>query len=140
MTWKVLAVDDQKFILQLISFSLSDYDVTTLSCGTDTLQTIETLDKAGQLGWLALVILDIMMPEVSGLDLLVQIRQKYPDLSVMMCSALSTSDSVNQALQLGATDYIVKPVNGTVLREKVAKAVRRRQTSLAVSGSIVLNR
>lgn len=140
MTWKVLAVDDQKFILQLISFALSDYDVTTLSCGTDTLHTIETLDKAGQLDWLALVILDIMMPDVSGLDLLVQIKRKYPDLNVMMCSALSTTESVNQALQLGATDYIVKPINGAVLREKMAKAVLRRQTGLAVSGSIALSR
>lgn len=131
MTWKVLAVDDQKFILQLISFALSDYDVTTLSCGTDTLHTIETLDKAGQLDWLALVILDIMMPDVSGLDLLVQIKRKYPDLNVMMCSALSTTESVNQALQLGATDYIVKPVNGAVLREKVAKAVRQRKSLYA---------
>ena len=139
MTWKIIAADDQEFILKLISFALSNYEVLPLSCGTQVLPTIETVDKAGQLNMLALVILDIMMPNISGLDVLTEIRQQYPDIQVMMCSALSTIESVNQAFSLGAVDYIVKPVNGAVLRNKVAKVVQRRQQAHALSHTQTLH-
>lgn len=133
MAWKIIAADDQEFILKLISFALRDYEVLLLSCGTQVLPTLETIDKAGQLNKLALVILDIMMPNISGLDVLIEVRQQYPDIQVMMCSALSTIASVNHAFALGAVDYVVKPVNGTVLRDKVAKAIQRRKDTCPLS-------
>jgi len=103
------------------------------------------LDKAGHLahtaasgeqvlGLLAkhrydLVLLDIMMAKMDGFTILQQIRQQpsLAQLPVIMVSALSDSASVARSLELGANDYITKPVNAALLRERVLELLNNRR-------------
>jgi DNA-binding response OmpR family regulator len=81
-----------------------------------------------------LVLLDWMMPELSGLETLVAIREIYDSvrLPVIMCTALGEDSSIIQALQAGANDYIVKPINLPILRARMAMHLRQQ----AIVGSI----
>jgi DNA-binding response OmpR family regulator len=66
-----------------------------------------------------------MMPGMSGLDVLREIRtgsnKKIREVPVMMITAMSSTDDVDQALAIGANSYVVKPFRGTTIREKVRK-------------------
>lgn len=56
-----------------------------------------------------LVTMDVVMPEVSGIDAVRAIRQEYPDARIVMCSAMGQQALVLEAIQAGAADFIVKP-------------------------------
>ena len=81
-----------------------------------------------------LVLLDWMMPELSGLETLIAIREIYDSvrLPVIMCTALGEDASVIQALNAGANDYIVKPINLPVLKARMAMHLKQQ----AIVGSI----
>ncbi len=81
-----------------------------------------------------LVLLDWMMPELTGLETLVAIREIYDSvrLPVIMCTALGEDSSVIQALQAGANDYIVKPINLPILKARMALHLKQQ----AIVGSI----
>ncbi len=68
-----------------------------------------------------LILSDINMPGMSGLELLGKIKQKYntPSPTVMMITAYGDSENYNQAIKLGADDFLTKPVDFTLLREKL---------------------
>ncbi|WP_026770456.1 response regulator [Asinibacterium sp. OR53] len=68
-----------------------------------------------------LILSDINMPGISGLQLLQQIKEKYeaPPPAVMMITAYGDSENYNQAMKLGADDFLTKPVDFTVLKEKL---------------------
>ena len=68
-----------------------------------------------------LILSDINMPGMSGLELLGKIKQKYsaPSPTVMMITAYGDSENYNQAMKLGADDFLTKPVDFTLLREKL---------------------
>jgi CheY-like chemotaxis protein len=68
-----------------------------------------------------LILSDINMPGMSGLELLQHIKQKYatPPPVVMMVTAYGDNDNYNQAMQLGADDFLTKPIDFTLLREKL---------------------
>lgn len=80
------------------------------------------LDFLNQHGQEAVLILsDINMPGMSGLELLGQIKQKFntPSPIVMMITAYGDAENYNHAMKLGADDFLTKPVDFTVLREKL---------------------
>jgi len=68
-----------------------------------------------------LILSDINMPGMSGLELLREIKQKYesPPPVVMMITAYGDADNYNQAIKLGADDFLTKPVDFTALKEKL---------------------
>ena len=68
-----------------------------------------------------LILSDINMPGMSGLDLLERIKQKYhtPPPVVMMITAYGDADNYNHAMQLGADDFLTKPIDFTLLKEKL---------------------
>lgn len=68
-----------------------------------------------------LILSDINMPGMSGLELLGKIKQKYsaPSPTVMMITAYGDAENYNQAIKLGADDFLTKPVDFTLLREKL---------------------
>ena len=70
-----------------------------------------------------LILSDINMPGMSGLELLQQIKQKYkaPPPTVMMITAYGDEYNYNQAMSLGADDFLTKPLDFTTLREKLKK-------------------
>ncbi len=117
-TASILVVDDNQDIRDLISHFLSA-DGFHLFTATDGESALNIL-KRNQID---LVLLDVMMPGISGLDLLREIRansdKKLRDIPVMMITAKTGTDDIDKALSLGADSYIVKPFRGNAIREKV---------------------
>jgi two-component system, sensor histidine kinase and response regulator len=111
----LLVVDDESANRALLERLFKrDFDVISAQDGC------EALDILSQRPF-DLVLLDIMMPQVSGLEVLRQIREtpEIADLPVILVSALSDNDAIIRGLKLGANDYVTKPLEIDVLRARV---------------------
>jgi diguanylate cyclase (GGDEF)-like protein len=75
-----------------------------------------------------LVLLDVLMPEINGLEVLIRIREKFDldKLPVIMVSSFDDVESISKCLQLGANEYLPKPLNSTILLAKVAATLERK--------------
>ena len=75
-----------------------------------------------------LILLDVILPDINGLELLKRFRSKHTNesLPVIMVSAFDDVDSIAKCIQLGAQDYLPKPINGTVLLAKVVSSLERK--------------
>jgi len=104
-TAKILLVDDEPAMLRYIRtlLEVDDYKVETASTGEEALQR---LDKGMEPD---LVLLDVLMPGIDGLETLEQIRHKRPGTKVVMLSCVNDTKKVVQAMRLGAHDYLTKP-------------------------------
>lgn len=119
---KVLIVDDEADILEIISYNLikEGYEILTAKNG------IEALEKIGPFKP-NLVILDIMMPKMSGVEVCKILRSKpeYNDTLIIFLTALSDESSQIRGLETGADDYINKPISPKVLVSRVNAIFRR---------------
>lgn len=115
---KVLVVDDNQDVRDLVLHILSadGFHVYAASNGDDALAILKSNP-------VNLVLLDVMMPGKSGLEVLAEIRsgsnKSLRDIPVMMITAKSSTEDIDAALAIGANSYIVKPFRGTTIREKV---------------------
>lgn len=120
---KVLVVDDIKTNCDVLKRRLENntFLVEVSMSGKDALEKIakEKFD---------LVLLDVLMPEVNGLEVLIKIREEYSadKLPVIMVSSFDDVESISKCIQLGASDYLPKPVNSTILTQKVASTLERK--------------
>ena len=73
------------------------------------------------------IIIDLMMPEMNGLEFLKILKKQSPDLQVILLTAHATVSMRNEALKLGALDLIEKPADLKVLAEKIKKAKRQKK-------------
>lgn len=119
---KILVVDDERDIQTLFEQrfrkEIRDHSVEFAFAFSGE----EALDYLGQHGHEAVLILsDINMPGMSGLELLGHIKQQFltPPPVVMMITAYGDAENYNMAKQLGADDFLTKPVDFTVLKEKL---------------------
>jgi len=112
----ILVVDDESYNRDLLQRSLSKqgYSVTVAENGHQALELIGSMR-------FDLVLLDVMMPHIDGLEVLTSIRKTFSmtELPVIMVTALSESEDIAEALSLGANDYVTKPVDRTVLLARV---------------------
>lgn len=113
----ILAVDDEPLNRGVIEriVNRKGHDVTLVASGQEALDKLQDTE-------FDLVLLDIMMPEIDGIEVLKRIRQKYSmsQLPVIMVSALDDSEKVVELLDLGANDYVTKPIDAKVLQARVA--------------------
>ena len=102
---KILLVDDEPGMLRYIKtlLEVDDYKVETATTGEEALQHLE---KGLQPD---LVLLDVLLPGIDGLETLEKLRQKRPGLKVVMLSCVNDTRKVVQAMRLGAQDYLTKP-------------------------------
>lgn len=100
---KILVVDDEPDFLKLIKIRLeaSGYDVVTVTDGKTALEKIKTENPSA-------VLLDILMPELDGLEVLKRIRQENKDLPVFIITAFSNEERFRMANKLNASGFIVK--------------------------------
>ena len=123
---KVLVVDDNEDIRNLISIILTgeSYEVLAVETGTQSLE-IYTEFKPD------LILLDIMMPGISGFEVLEQIRDirsaKLNSVPIVMITAKSLTDDIDKAIKLGATSYIVKPFRAESLKQKVLENLTSKE-------------
>ena len=113
---KILVVDDEEHILYLYSEELSEagYEVITADSGYKLLEKIEE-EKVD------LVVLDIKMVNYNGLDLLQDIRNKFYDLPVVLCTAYDTFKE--DIKSIAADFYVIKSFDLTELKKKIAMAL-----------------
>jgi signal transduction histidine kinase len=115
--YRILVVDDEPINLRVLTnlLSLKRYSVTTLSSG------VETLENLYGLGQYDLIILDIMMPGLSGYDVCRKIREAYAlhDLPVLLMTAKQREESLTAGFEAGANDYIPKPFDRNELLSRV---------------------
>lgn len=129
MLGRILVVDDEATNRDLLSRRLAkrDYEPITAASAYEGLAILaeEEID---------LVILDIMMPGMSGMEMLTVIRQTYSSsqLPVIMATAKTDSEDVVEALKRGANDYILKPLDMPVAFARIEKALKERQTTVAL--------
>ncbi len=106
MNAKILIVDDQESILFFLKRTLAEeqYEVLTAENGAKALSLLEKEVPD-------LVLLDLKLPDRSGLEVLEGIQEVYPDLCVVMMTAFGDVDTAVQAMKAGAFDYVNKPIN-----------------------------
>ena len=116
----ILIVDDDPWIVDVVAeqLALQGYPVHTT---TDSAQVMDRL-RAGSYD---LVILDIRMPEPDGLVLLKRIHRDYPYLPVLMLTSANDTATAIQAMQEGASDYLIKPHRASQLLVRVKRALER---------------
>jgi len=122
---KVLAVDDEETVRVLLQRILQNagYDAFTAADGTEALSVI-----AG--GDIDVVLLDINMPGLSGVDVLGKINTDWPDVCVIMVTAVVDVQTAVEAMKLGAYDYITKPFDQSEVLLKIREAIRKWQEQL----------
>jgi DNA-binding response OmpR family regulator len=113
---RILVVDDNADNRDLLSRRLEKRGYTTV-CADSGRAALDLLEQEP----FDLVLLDIMMPEISGIDVLKMVRSKrsMADLPIIMATAKDTSEDIVRALKLGANDYVTKPIDFPVLFARV---------------------
>lgn len=120
--YKVAVVDDETEILNMISRFLNrsgKYNVTTFSNPVTAVSSIDSSYDA--------VLLDIMMPQMNGLEALEKLIENNPDLKVIMMTAYSTLDKVLKSHKEGAVHYLMKPFDSLqALESKVSDVLTKK--------------
>ena len=118
----ILVVDDDDSLRRVTQLQLEEagYSVVTASNGGEALALVEAENPA-------LVITDLKMPGLSGLELLAKIRDSYPEISVVLITAFGTVQTAVEAMKAGAYDYITKPIDYEELVLLVKRAMERQQ-------------
>ena len=118
----VLVVDDQEDIQNILSdrLTIHGYQVSVASNGLEAFEMVDRIFPD-------LILLDIMLPDTNGMDILAKIKQEYPEIIVIMITAHGTIQIAVEAMKLGAYDFIEKPFNNLdEVRIKVDNALKRK--------------
>jgi putative two-component system response regulator len=124
----ILVVDDEEGIRYLLRQKLSSLGYYCLEADTAD-QALEIL--AGNT--VGLVLLDMKMPGKTGMDILPEIRRRYPQTSVIMATAVNDVNTVIDCMKQGAYDYLTKPFDLTELGMSVNRALEKRRLELALN-------
>ncbi len=124
---RILVVDDEPYICVAISRWLEN-DGYESACATSVDDALKLLDKE----FFELLILDILMPGKSGMDLLRLVRKELPDMAVMMATGVEDRTVAIEALQLGAYGYMIKPFGRNEFQINISSVLERRR--LAIEG------
>lgn len=120
---KILLVEDDADLTEVLRITLSNkgHSVKTLSGGKEALPMLRAYKYD-------LIILDWMMPDVSGVDVLKSFRESGGKTPILMLTAKTTVDDKEKALDLGADDYLTKPFHARELMARVRALLRRPQS------------
>ena len=121
----LLVVDDNEDNRYALTRRLAREGYANVATAVDGRQALELLHSKP----FDLVLLDIMMPNVNGYEVLAQMKQddKLRHIPVIMISAVDDMESVIRCIELGAEDYLPKPFNPTLLRARVGASLERKQ-------------
>lgn len=115
-TKKILICDDEEGIRESLKLILANrYPLIVVNSPEAALNTLANASDVG------LILLDIKMPKVSGLDVLSEIKSKYPQVKIIMVTGYRSVETAAEASRLGASGYIVKPFKTQEILETVEK-------------------
>ena len=103
---KILVVDDEvKMCFTLTKFfELSHYSVAVAHNGLEALDKVDIFQPH-------CILLDIRMPQMNGVEVLKRVKQEHPEIVVIMTTAVVTEESREECLEIGAAEYLIKPIN-----------------------------
>jgi two-component system phosphate regulon response regulator PhoB len=132
---KVLLVEDEKVVREAIEVALHNegFEVTTIGDGQVAMDIISRLGTTHSRSSFDLLILDLVLPKVSGLDICLFLRSQGNPTPILVVSAKSTETDIVMGLEMGADDYLTKPFG---MRELIARCrvlLRSCSTRLAAS-------
>ena len=118
---RIMLVDDEERFLQTTKKMIAKkgYDALTVTSGEECLKKLEE-------ELVHVVILDVKMPGMDGVETLKLIKQRFPMVEVIMLTGHATAESAVEGLKLGATDYLTKPSSIDDLIAKAEEAYKRR--------------
>jgi two-component system response regulator PilR (NtrC family) len=118
---RILVVDDEESIREFLDIMLrkEGYEVTTVEDGQ---KAIDMLKKKS----FEMVISDLQMPKVTGIELLKHVKESYPDLLFMLITAFGTTESAVEAMKMGAYDYLTKPFKIDEVRINLQNALKSK--------------
>ena len=118
--WKILLIDDEEDIRDVMTVALEDagYRVVAAPDGASGLQRCKELSPQ-------IVITDIRMPGLDGIQVLEYIKENYPEIEVIVATAFGEMELAIRALQLDASDFITKPINDDALHLALNRARER---------------
>ncbi len=115
----ILVVDDEPFVLESVSVLLKEYGYSVTSCSNAK----DAIDKF-QENKIDVVLTDIKMPQISGIELLQRLHDINPDIPVILMTAYAQMDAAIAGIKHGAFDFIIKPYNPEYLIFSIEKAVK----------------
>jgi DNA-binding NtrC family response regulator len=118
---KVLLVDDEKDFIEMLSLRLKEVGekITVAYSGQEALDTLEQAD-------IDVVILDIKMPGMDGIETLREIKKQFPLVEVIMLTGHGSTETAVEGMKLGAFDYLMKPADFDDLTLKLDGARKRK--------------
>jgi DNA-binding NtrC family response regulator len=121
MKVRILLVDDEEDFVQALSerLAMRDYDVTTSLSGEDAVEKIKHYN-------FDVVILDVLMPGLNGIDVLKEIKGIKPLTEVIMLTGHATVETAIEGMKLGANDYLMKPCETEDLVSKINRAYEKK--------------
>ncbi len=120
---KVLLVDDETPFVEAMSRRLKKRDIDILAAFSGS----EGLDMLENDGSVEVVILDVKMPGMDGIETLGEIRKRFPLVEVIMLTGHATVETGIEGMKLGAFDYLMKPCDMDVLMNKLKEAVAKKR-------------
>jgi len=118
----ILIVDDEKNIRLTLSTSLEALGVETISAENGEEALVKLREKE-----FGLILLDLHMPGVDGMEVLRRVRENRPDIRIIILTAYGTIELAVEAMKLGAVDFIQKPFVPEQIRERVARVMSREK-------------
>jgi len=117
MSEKVLLVDDETDFLDVMSERMKSrgIEVSTSTSAKEALKLTQDENYDA-------VVLDLMMPEMDGIEALSALKEKHPELQIILLTGHGTVEKGIQAMKLGAMDFLEKPIDMNTLTEKIHKA------------------
>ncbi|HUU64970.1 MAG TPA: response regulator [Dehalococcoidales bacterium] len=117
---RILVVDDEEVVRDLLQRTLTEagYDMTTAVDGEEALSAVSQ-------GEVEVVLLDIKMPGMSGIEVLGKLTTDWPNICVIVVTAVVDTQTAVEALKMGAYDYITKPFNRDNVVRKVQEAIEK---------------
>lgn len=117
---RIVLIDDDADFLDGLRRLLLVNGYRTVAAFSSSVDAINSLEKEGA----AVILLDMVMPGITGRDLLPMLTEKYPDTPVIISSAVNEVDNVVSCMKTGAYDYLVKPIDSGRLMQVLANALR----------------
>ena len=128
---RILVVDDIPANVEILSIHLTDegYEVVTAMSGKQSLEILQTAQEEHPQQEIDLILLDVMMPIMSGLEVLAKLKDNphTDNIPVILVTANADEQNVAEGLDMGAFDYIIKPYSLLVLMARVRTALREKE-------------
>ena len=123
---RILVVDDEETIREIVSSMLAGahFQARQAASGNEALSILESSEEFD------LVLSDLMMPEMDGIALLEQVKERYPDMPIVMVTAVHDISIALATMRNGAFDYLTKPFERAQLLNAVGRALENRRLKL----------